>query len=90
MTADAHYEVQSSDRDKVYSVYILSDSCSQKPNCIPQCHEHTCSYLCRHMMKCTCIDYVQGHLCKHVHKVCQIFDIEILCKMIYYYMYRSI
>ena len=39
------------------------------PNCIPHCQEQTCVYLCRHMLKCTCVDYVQGHLCKHVHKV---------------------
>ena len=69
MITDAHYEVQASEKDKVYSVHILSVGCPQKPNCIPHCCETTCSYLCRHMITCTCIDYTQGHLCKHVHKV---------------------
>ena len=61
--------------DKVYNVHVLSGYCAQKPNCIPQCQEQTCAYLCRHMLKCTCLDYAQGYLCKHAHKVHTIYSI---------------
>lgn len=47
----------------------LANMCSERPNCVPQCSQAECEYLCRHMLKCTCMDYNQGHLCKHVHKV---------------------
>ena len=81
---DTQYEVQSSEMDRVYKVHVLSEYCEQKPNCIPHCQEQTCVYLCRHMLKCTCVDYVQGHLCKHVHKVHTIHSIfkyiAVLCR----------
>ena len=80
---DIQYEVQSSEKDKKYSVHILSGDCTQKPSCIPYCQEQTCVYLCRHMLKCTYIDYVQGHLCKHVHKVCAILKHR-WCKSLHY------
>jgi len=69
MISEIIFEVESSEKDKVYNVHIMSNSCAQQPNCVPHCQDPTCLYLCRHMMKCTCIDYTQGHLCKHVHKV---------------------
>ena len=34
--------------------------------CIPQCTEPECGYMCRHCVQCTCYDYIQGHLCKHI------------------------
>ena len=52
-----------------YTVRIVSKNCLQQPDCIPQCSEVQCKYLCRHMVQCTCFDYVHGHLCKHAHKV---------------------
>ncbi|XP_065902011.1 uncharacterized protein [Dysidea avara] len=69
MISEAMFQVESSEKDKFYNVHILSNSCAQQPNCVPHCQDPTCLYLCCYMMKCTCIDYTQGHLCKHVHKV---------------------
>ena len=48
---------------------MLTNRCLEKPKCIPQCSQPECGYLCRHMIKCTCMDYTHGHLCKHTHKV---------------------
>ena len=28
-----------------------------------------CCFLCYHMYKCSCYDFSNGHLCKHVHRV---------------------
>ena len=42
-------------------------------------------YLCCHMLKCTCIDYVQGHLCKHMHKVRTM--LHRWCKPFHYALY---
>lgn len=64
-----HYEIVSSDAKTQYLVNILSSDCPNQPNCMPQCTEDECLYLCRHMITCTCYDYQQGHLCKHTHKV---------------------
>ena len=64
-----HYEIISSDAKTQYSVTILLSDCPNQPNCMPQCTEDECSYLCRHMITCTCYDYQHGHLCKHTHKV---------------------
>lgn len=66
-----HYLVQSTNSQ--YSVKILRSECSERPHCIPQCIQRECSYLCRHMITCTCYDYQHGHLCKHVHKVHQVY-----------------
>ena len=55
--------------DLTFSVNILLSECLNQPNCMPQCIEDDCLYLCRHMIACTCYDYQHGHLCKHVHKV---------------------
>ena len=63
------FAVSSSKNDKVYKVTIRSVTCSDQPRCIAHCKEMECIYLCRHMVQCSCIDYVHGHLCKHAHKV---------------------
>ena len=55
--------------DKVYTVTLRASTCSDQPWCIPQCNEQKCTYLCQHMVHCSCMDYAQGHLCKHTHKV---------------------
>lgn len=41
---------------------------------MPHCDEDGCCYLCRHMITCTCYDYQQGHLCKHSHKVYNVYQ----------------
>jgi len=61
--------VDSSDSKAQYIVEVLSSTCPDQPNCLPHCVEKECSYLCRHMISCTCYDFQHGHLCKHTHKV---------------------
>ena len=33
------------------------------------CKKAECSFLCHHMYSCTCYDYSNGHVCKHIHCV---------------------
>ena len=63
------YTVNSESSDQQYTVHILASQCTQGENCIPHCMQGKCSYLCRHMISCSCYDYSHGHLCKHTHKV---------------------
>ena len=58
----------SSTESKSYTVTISPNRCIQR-QCIPQCNESECGYLCHHTAQCTCADYIHGHLCKHTHKV---------------------
>lgn len=70
MMQEGHrYLVDSSDSKTQYTVDVLSPTCPDQPNCLPHCVEKECSYLCRHMISCTCYDFHHGHLCKHTHKV---------------------
>lgn len=66
---DDLYLVSSTPNETKYTVQILKTDCEEMPACVPQCHMKECQNLCRHMFKCTCTDYVHGHICKHVHKV---------------------
>ena len=59
----------SSDPKTQYIVDILSSTCPDQPNCLPHSVEKECSYLCQHMISCTCYDFQHDHLCKHTHKV---------------------
>ena len=63
------YTVKSVSSDHQYTVHILASQCSHGKKCIPHCIQGKCSYLCRHMISCTCYDFSHGHLCKHAHKV---------------------
>ena len=67
MISENSYTLQSS--NTVYQLTISSENCTDKPHCIPQCNDLQCRYLCRHMVKCSCLDYLHGHLCKLTHKV---------------------
>lgn len=58
---------QTDERDQ-YTVQRLKAECLQT-NCTPSCSAKECVYLCRHILQCTCYDYKNGHLCKHVHAV---------------------
>ena len=63
------YIFQSGDESGIHhQVQLLMDNCPQG-KCVPVCVERECVLLCRHMMTCTCYDYLHGHLCKHCHKV---------------------
>ena len=33
------------------------------------CTRDECRFLCHHMYECSCYDFSNGHLCKHVHRV---------------------
>ena len=33
------------------------------------CQSKDCSFLCHHMYNCTCYDFLNGHVCKHIHRV---------------------
>ena len=43
--------------------FILDDKC------VVHCPAPECYNLCRNIMKYTCMDYQNGHICKHVYKV---------------------
>ena len=57
------------DSKKSYDVQLCQKTCPSQLKCVPQCVQSGCTFLCRHMLTCTCLDYVHGHLCKHVHAV---------------------
>ena len=61
--------VMSSDGKNCYTINVEHCTCSLQPSCIPQCTSDGCGYLCRHQLNCSCVDYANGHLCTHVHKV---------------------
>ena len=63
------YTVNSENSDQHYTVHVFASQCTHGKECIPHCVEGECSYLCRHMISCTCYDFSHGHLCKHAHKV---------------------
>lgn len=48
---------------------VQKTGCTLGQDCVPQCTEPGCVYLCRHMVDCSCPDFLQGHLCKHAHKI---------------------
>ena len=67
---DKTYTVTSQDdSNKSYDVQLCQKTCPSQLKCVPQCVQSGCTFLCRHMLTCTCLDYVHGHLCKHVHAV---------------------
>ena len=33
------------------------------------CQSKDCSFLCHHMYTCTCYDFLNGHVCKHIHRL---------------------
>ena len=72
VVGENQYQVHSTEQDNMYIVHVQARKCLQQPQCTPQCNESECGYLCRHMVQCTCTDYIHGHLCKHAHKVMNI------------------
>ena len=66
---EGKYLVQAQSGQGVYTVAIVSKECLQRPNCVPSCNLSRCNFLCRHQITCTCLDYMEGHLCKHCHKI---------------------
>ena len=63
------FSLKSTDGTEDYTVEVQEATCSSQKPCIPQCSQPECGYVCRHHIRCSCLDYKHGHLCKHVHKV---------------------
>ena len=52
----------------IFSLETMLDDCSQE-HCYSKCKNLPCVILCYHMYKCTSIDYNNGYICKHIHKI---------------------
>ena len=57
-----------SQRDKkiVYKINLLQSLCCHD-SCHLKCPYMDCNSLCRHTYTCECLDYANGHICKHLH-----------------------
>ena len=51
-----------------YAIEMIVDKCSHV-HCYTKCKTLPCINLCSHMYTCTCDDYHNGHICKHIHKI---------------------
>lgn len=51
-----------------YIIEAMLDDCSQE-HCYSKCKNLPCINLCYHMYQCSCSDYHNGHICKHIHKI---------------------
>lgn len=71
---------RSHQKSEDYTITNLTHECSSDKDHF-HCWDSECLNLCRNMYTCTCYDYANGHLCRHVHRVHSIwvqesFDIE--------------
>ena len=55
-------------KDLKYKISILQSSCESE-SCHLKCPFMDCNSLCRHMYVCKCVDYANGHICKHLHGI---------------------
>ena len=46
-----------------------SPLCEWKCTGVHVCMMEECEYLCYHMYQCQCYDFMNGHICKHIHRV---------------------
>ena len=67
-----HISSRSSIDTNGYLVTRMKDSCAECPELVV-CRKARCIFLCRHMYKCFCYDYNNGHLCKHVHCIYSLY-----------------
>ena len=51
-----------------YLVIKVKDTCGECTDS-KVCKRAESSFLCRHMYTCSCYDYNNGHMCKHIHCV---------------------
>ncbi|XP_048735607.2 uncharacterized protein LOC125651055 [Ostrea edulis] len=83
-TLDRHqssFEIQNSSVCQVYentftlksqkNLYTVVTHCQKCPetHCYMKCKKVPCIDLCRHLLTCNCYDYLEGNICKHLHKV---------------------
>ena len=59
------YTVEGSDDH--YTVQVIQHQCDS--TCLKRCKEIPCVNLCQHKYTCSCPDYINGFLCKHIHKI---------------------
>ena len=51
-----------------YDIKKLVGTCSEI-YCFNKCKILPCHNLCKHLFSCSCQDYRNGNICKHVHKI---------------------
>lgn len=60
--------------------YTVSRKCANCTECTngQSCSYPECGFLCRHMYMCDdrCYDYGNGHICKHIHRVHSLQQLE--------------
>lgn len=71
--SDRFFIVES--QDNQYLIEICHLYCTEE-HCYLRCREIPCIDLCYHMYHCNCPDYINGFLCKHVHKVHSMFTLK--------------
>lgn len=54
--------------NNIYTVTIHHQTCPEA-HCFIKCKKIPCVNLSRHLLTCSCPEFVQGNLCKHTHKV---------------------
>ena len=55
-------------KDVKYNIRILKCKCDSE-SCHLKCPFMGCKSMCRHMYTCECMDYANGHICKHLHGI---------------------
>lgn len=55
-------------KKNVYTVRTQCQKCSET-HCYMKCKKVPCIDLCRHIFTCNCYDYLEGNICKHLHKI---------------------
>ena len=53
------------------SGYVVTKEMGSCKKCTDSdvCKKDECRFVCRHMYTCTCYEYNNGHICKHVHRI---------------------
>ncbi|XP_062604686.1 uncharacterized protein LOC134266472 [Saccostrea cucullata] len=64
--SDNFFTVTSS--DSTYDIKKLVGTCNEL-YCFNKCKKFPCVNLCKHLFSCSCTDYKIGHVCKHLHKI---------------------
>ena len=62
-------------KDKLYTVNVDKQKCNET-HCYTKCQKVPCIDLCRHLLSCNCFDYGEGNICKHLHKIQSMLNIN--------------
>ena len=52
-----------------YIVTQVNNGCVECKDSSLTCQRPECVFLCYHMYTCSCYDFTNGHVCKHIHRV---------------------